>query len=61
MKLIVYVLASSSPTHPINIDVYNNGWTRNGAFVNSGTFYDIFLPLGENFGGPLFLLTLFIL
>ena len=52
--LIVYVLASSSPTHPINIDVYNNGWTRNGAFVNSGTFYDIFLPLGENFGGPLF-------
>ena len=52
--LIVYVLASSSPTYPINIDVYNNGWTRNGAFVNSGTFYDIFLPLGENFGGPLF-------
>lgn len=52
--LIVYVLASSSPTYPINIDVYSNGWTRNGAFVNSGTFYDIFLPLGENFGGPLF-------
>ena len=52
--LIVYVLASSSPTYPINIDVYNNGWTRNGAFINSGTFYDIFLPLGENFGGPLF-------
>ena len=52
--LIVYVLASSSPTYPINIDVYNDGWTRNGAFVNSGTFYEIFLPLGENFGGPLF-------
>lgn len=22
--------------------------------VNTGTFYDLFLPLGENFGGPLF-------
>ena len=52
--LIVYVLASSSPTYPINSEVYNDGWTRGGAFVNSGTFYDIFLPLGENFGGPLF-------
>tara|TARA_B100001287_G_scaffold38827_1_gene28044 strand:+ start:2964 stop:4331 length:1368 start_codon:yes stop_codon:yes gene_type:complete len=53
-SLIVYVLAASSPTYPINIDVYNQGWTGNGAMVNTGTFYDLFLPLGENFGGPLF-------
>ena len=53
-SLIVYVLAASSPTYPINIDVYTQGWTGNGAMVNTGTFYDLFLPLGENFGGPLF-------
>src|SRR5690606_15246350 len=34
--LITYVLAASSPTHSIPASVYTNGWTRNGAFVNSG-------------------------
>ena len=53
-SLIVYVLAAASPTFPISNDVYNEGWTGNGAMVNTGTFYDLFLPLGENFGGPLF-------
>lgn len=53
-SLIVYILAASSPTFPITSDVYTDGWTRNGAIVNTGTFYDIFLPLGESFGGPLF-------
>ena len=53
-SLIVYVLAASSPTFPINIDVYEDGWTSNGNIINTGTFYDIYLPIGENFGGPLF-------
>ena len=53
-SLIVYVLAAASPTFPVNLNVYNEGWTTNGAMVNTGTFYDIYLPLGENFGGPLF-------
>ena len=53
-SLIVYVLAASSPTFPINIDVYKDGWTSNGNIINTGTFYDIYLPIGENFGGPLF-------
>ncbi len=53
-SLIVYVLAASSPTFPINIDVYKDGWTSNGNIINTCTFYDIYLPLGENFGGPLF-------
>ena len=53
-SLIVYILAASSPTFPISTDVYVQGWTGNGAMVNTGTFYDSFLPLGENFGGPLF-------
>ena len=29
--LIVYVLAASSPTHPIPKAVYDEGWARNGA------------------------------
>ena len=29
--LIVYVLAASSPTHPIRADVYRQGWARDGA------------------------------
>ena len=53
-SLIVYILAASSPTFPINVDVYKDGWTSNGNIINTGTFYDIYLPLGENFGGPLF-------
>lgn len=52
--LIIYVLAASSPTHPITKSVYDNGWARNGAMKNGKTFYDITLPLGEDRGGPLF-------
>jgi len=54
--LIVYVLAASSPTFPITKEVYDEGWARNGAYpmVNNNTFYGIQLPLGENYGGPLF-------
>ncbi len=52
--LIVYVLAASSPTHPISKEVYTNGWARNGAMVNNKTFYGVKLPLGSDNGGPLF-------
>lgn len=52
--LIIYVLAASSPTHPITKAVYDNGWARNGAMKNGKSFYDITLPLGEDKGGPLF-------
>jgi hypothetical protein len=54
--LIIYVLAASSPTHPIPLSVYTQGWARNGAYPmrNNNTFYAIKLPLGENYGGPLF-------
>jgi len=53
-SLIVYVLAASSPTHPITKSVYDAGWARNGAIKNGKSFYDITLPLGEDLGGPLF-------
>ena len=52
--LIVYVLAASSPTHPIPVEVYNEGWARGGAMRNGRKFYDVTLPLGEDLGGPLF-------
>lgn len=54
--LIVYVLAAGSPTYPILKEVYDAGWARNGAYpmVNNKTFYGIKLPLGSDYGGPLF-------
>ena len=52
--LIVYVLAASSPTHAIDAEVYHQGWARNGDMVNNKTYYDLVLPLGFEYGGPLF-------
>lgn len=52
--LIVYALAASSRTHAISKTVYDNGWASNGAIKNGKAFYNITLPLGEDFGGPLF-------
>lgn len=53
-SLIVYVLAASSPTHPISKEVYDTGWARGGAMRNGKPFYDVTLPLGSDMGGPLF-------
>jgi len=52
--LIVYVLAASSPTHPVDKTVYDAGWARNGGMKNGKKFYDITLPLGPDYGGPMF-------
>lgn len=52
--LITYVLAASSPTHPISKEVYDEGWARNGKMANGKKYYDITLPLGEAYGGPMF-------
>ncbi len=52
--LIVYILAAGSPTYPIQPQVYHQGWAQNGNMRNNRYFYDIQLPLGPNFGGPLF-------
>lgn len=53
-SLIVYVLAAASPTHPIDPEVYHQGWASNGNMVNNRQHYGIDLPLGPAFGGPLF-------
>ena len=52
--LIVYVLASSSNTDSIPKIVYDNGWANNGGMKNGKTFFGIQLPLGPDYGGPLF-------
>lgn len=52
--LITYVLAASSPTFPISKDVYDQGWASNGAIKNGNSYFGIQLPLGPNYGGPLF-------
>ncbi len=52
--LIVYVLAASSPTHPIDPALYHRGWTAGPDFRNGKTAYGVELPLGPPLGGPLF-------
>ncbi len=54
--LITYVLAASSNVDSNTIPkiVYDNGWAGNGGMKNGKTFYGIPLPLGPDYGGPLF-------
>ncbi|GAB3507807.1 glucoamylase family protein [Emticicia fontis] len=52
--LITYFLAAASPTHPISKEVYDNGWADNGKMKNGKTYYGTVLPLGFEYGGPLF-------
>ena len=52
--LIVYVLAASSPTHPIAAEVYHKGWARDGGIMNGNSYFGMELPLGAAMGGPLF-------
>jgi hypothetical protein len=52
--LITHVLAAASPTHPTMPEVYHRGWTNSPVFRNGQCYYDIELPLGPPYGGPLF-------
>jgi len=52
--LITYILAAASPTHTINSTAYHQGYARNGGIINGKTFYGYFLPVGYDYGGPLF-------
>lgn len=53
-SLITYVLGAASPTHSIPASVYHEGWARNGNMRNGGSYEGIVLPLGTEYGGPLF-------
>jgi hypothetical protein len=52
--MIVYILAASSKTHAVSADAYHQGYARNGNIVNGNSFYGYILPLGQDYGGPLF-------
>lgn len=52
--LITYILAASSPRYSIKPDVYHQGWVNSWFFKNGKEFYGIKLPLGFDYGGPLF-------
>jgi len=57
--LIMYVLAASSPTHPISKDVYEKGWARNGAIAKGAEYFGLDTELNhyehsDDPVGPLF-------
>jgi hypothetical protein len=52
--LIAYVLAAASPTYGIEPNVYHKGWAEGRVFHNARQYYGIELPLGPDYGGPLF-------
>lgn len=52
--LVTYLLAAAAPRHRIDPEVYHRGWAQGRHFRNGRQFYGIELPLGPDFGGPLF-------
>ncbi|MBE0639021.1 MAG: Ig-like domain-containing protein [Bacteroidales bacterium] len=52
--LITYFMAATSVDFPIEASVYTNGWANNGSIINGKSFYGIPLPVGYDYGGPLF-------
>jgi hypothetical protein len=47
--LITYIMAASSPTHPVGAAAYNQGWARSGAIQHPGSSYG--LPVIFNYNG----------
>lgn len=52
--MVVYVLAASADRYPVTSAVYDRGWAQSDFFKNGKEFYGIKLPLGFDYGGPLF-------
>lgn len=52
--LIMYVLAASAERYAVSPAVYHRGWAESNFFKNGKEFYGIKLPLGFDYGGPLF-------
>jgi hypothetical protein len=56
--LILYILAASSPTFPVNPGAYHEGWARSGGIKTTSGKYGYVLTLkhngAEEYGGPLF-------
>ena len=52
--LIMYVLAASAERYPVSSSVYHKGWAQGSFFKNGKSYYGYELPLGFDYGGPLF-------
>lgn len=56
--MVMYILAASSPTHPVDPEVYHQGWAMNGDISGEYTTFGYTLPLKQHVdprkGGPLF-------
>ena len=54
--LIMYILAVSCPNERYGVSpaVYHRGWAQSNFFKNGKKFYGYTLPLGFDYGGPLF-------
>ena len=54
--LIMYVLAAASPNEKYQVpaSVYHRGWAQSDFFKNGKEYYGYKLPLGFDYGGPLF-------
>lgn len=52
--LITYVLAAASPRYSIDPEIYHRGFASGSGFRNRKSWYDVKLPLGMPYGGPLF-------
>lgn len=54
--LIMYILAASSPNEKYQVPaaVYHRGWAESNFFKNGNEYYGFKLPLGFEYGGPLF-------
>lgn len=54
--LMAYILAASSPTHPVSPEVYDQGWASGGNIRSNMSAYGMPLVVnhGHGMGGPLF-------
>lgn len=52
--LTTYVLAAAAEQYGIEAESYHDGFAGNGALVNGRDYYGVTLPLGPDYGGPLF-------
>ncbi len=51
---ITYVLAAASEDYPIDRSVYEGCYKQSDYYYNGKTYYGLTLPLGMDYGGPLF-------
>jgi hypothetical protein len=52
--LITHVLAAASPSHPVPVSAYHQSWAKGRDFLNGRNYGGVTLPLGPDYGGPLF-------